>query len=182
MKKLFIFTALAFFCLNASAQTEVNYDLPLEVNYDKSFKKSVEDGDFDFVGKGIDSLKFSTPYKKGEEKIIVRLFSFEKTLTSKEVIDTISKMGYTVANWPEGLAFGQKYRLLQLQKRIVILGSIDNNKILFLYKTHENGKDYHENKKPLRALWITSWYNQWKPEEKSTQENGYYFLAVKIEN
>jgi hypothetical protein len=101
----------------------------LIVDYSKSLEQMIEEGKYNLVMKDIDSSNFFSPIQLSGRKmrILVKLFSFDRNFSTKEIISEMIRQQYRVAIFPELLALGKQFPNWQKSNPIVALGSIWKN-------------------------------------------------------
>ena len=96
---------------------------PIQVNYDLHLEAAIKSGNYGWTNSDITNKNFLTK-RTGQHKVEIKLFHFNKTMTSEEVIQEMDKQGYRPVELPELLAFGAKYPDEQKKYPIVGLGSV----------------------------------------------------------
>jgi len=123
------------------------------IDYEKTIEQAINDGNYDWKNKNVNSNNFPMPIGivGGIVEIETKLFQFNKTLRSNEVIIEMQKSGYRPAILIELLALGKKFPELQRQFPIMALGSIWKNA---LGQVEVPYLDVFGGKRGLHLTWI----------------------------
>lgn len=132
----------------------------LEVNYDLNIQEMIDAGHYDHV-----ELYPTTSFKQmGMVVVEVKLFHFDRYISSKEAVREIRKAGFRSAKMEELLAFGAKLDSELLEFPITALGS----GFFYSKNLYVLGIERHSS-----AYWLNGhWFGEtWEEEMR--------FLAVK---
>ncbi|MFH1047841.1 MAG: hypothetical protein V1738_06070 [Patescibacteria group bacterium] len=105
-----------------SAGSHPSFEYVVNISPGFSFKQAVTVGQYDYVQKGINEIKFDQPPKRTGQ-VRVKLTSFDAGITTKKIEDEFFRMGYMPADIWAMLAFGQQFPDIQNKYCIVALGS-----------------------------------------------------------
>jgi hypothetical protein len=107
----------------AEASGSTNPTLSLKVNYDLRVEAAIKAGKYDWTNDNITDKNFPTS-RTGQHEVEMKLFHFNRDMTSEQVIEELKKQGYRPAELHELLVLGEKYPDLQRQFPIIALGSV----------------------------------------------------------
>lgn len=96
---------------------------PVTVDYSRALAEMVSAGKYDGFNSDITAEHFPVQQGEGAAQTDARLFHFKKTMTSKEAIAEMDKVGYEPAKIEILLAFGEKYLNKQREFPVICLGS-----------------------------------------------------------
>lgn len=109
--------------LMVQAKKAVENIFRLLVNYDLKVEAMVKEGKYDWKNNDINAKNFPTE-RAGQCEIELKLFHFNKAMTSEDVIKEMDKQGYRPAELSELLALGAKHPDEQRKYPIIALGSV----------------------------------------------------------
>ena len=92
-------------------------------NYSESIEKLVAAGNYDWSNNDITSEHFPTS-RTGKTETSIKLFHFNRGISSEYAIREMEKEGYRPAEAHELLSFGAKYLDVQREFPIIALGSV----------------------------------------------------------
>ncbi len=95
----------------------------LFVDYTRSLAEMLKDGRFDSVNPDITEKHFPIT-KRPNGKVEMKMFHFNRPISSEQAIQEMDKEGYRPAELPEGLAYVQANPDEQRKYPIVLLGSV----------------------------------------------------------
>ena len=150
-RHLFIFL---FVLSLAFSQTKI-----IDIKSEKSLSERITDGNFGYVLNGV-FVEGKFPERPDQNyQVKYKLFHFNKTLSSEEVIKLIKKQGFEPASIYELLAFAEVQPDLQETFPIVSLGSGISNFPKGSYWVPV--LDSYESKRMLRLSWFGEDYARW---------------------
>ncbi len=95
----------------------------LFVDYTRSLAEMLKDGRFDSVNSDITEKHFPIT-KRPNGKVEMKMFHFNRPISSEQAIQEMDKEGYRPAELPEGLAYVQANPDEQRKYPIILLGSV----------------------------------------------------------
>jgi hypothetical protein len=130
-------------------------DIKLNIDYTKTIEQAVADGKYDWKNSDVTTKNFPVPLKMTGKKVevSVKLFHFNRDISSEDAISKMDKAGYRPATLMELLALGFLFPELQRQFPIVALGSVWRVANLDLYAP---GLFVGGHKRGLDLRWIVS--------------------------
>ena len=97
-------------------------EVRITVNYDQPLKEMLAEGNYLYVPPQILEGKFVLPKdEKGEKTVVMKLFSFGKRMTSKQVKEAMARERYRPAGLYELGAFDRAFPHLQEEQEIIAL-------------------------------------------------------------
>ena len=111
---------------------DIDIEINLVVDYTKTVKQAIADGNYDWINGDINDKNFGTN-QIGASTEITKLFNFNRDINSEYVITEMDKAGYRPATLMELLALGAAHLELQRRFTIVALGSVWFGAHDFLY-------------------------------------------------
>ena len=118
-----------------TTQDKHGYKYSLVVDYEKSIEDLIKEGRYAEADPDITSRNFP-PKKKGVINVKVELIDFGGYILDVKALHKMEEMGYRPADIYELLTLGKKHPKLQLQFKIVALGSVLGGKYVpYLYKS-----------------------------------------------
>jgi hypothetical protein len=144
-------------------------ELYLTVDYSRTIQEMIGAGNYDWVHSDVTEECFSLPSELKGKKVSIstKLFHFNSSIDSEDVIFEMNKANFRPATLAELLALGENYPKLQKEFPIVALGSVWN---------HESGEHYVPiiSFDGLRRKFHLRWFNV-------VWHSDYYFLGVFME-
>lgn len=101
-------------------------EITLTVDYSKNLKEMIAAGKYDRTNSDITEKHFPLPTELNGKKVesSSKLFHFNRSISSKDAISEMDKVGYRPATLAELLALGESQPDLQRQFPIIALGSV----------------------------------------------------------
>jgi len=130
----------------------------LTIDYTKTLEQAIAVGKYDRADSDITAKNFPIfPEMVGKKvDVFVKLFHFNRDISSGEAISEMDKGGYRPATSMELLVLGYQYPELQRQFPIVALGSVLRHASLGRYVPYLDAFDYE---RVLYLLWFDSVWN-----------------------
>ena len=131
----------------------------LSIDYEMSVDEAKKRGNYDWVNNNITQENFPTK-RKGKAEIEIKLFHFNRYISSEDVIKEMDNAGYRPAELHELLVLGEKYPDLQREFPIAALGSVwlapdGNRDVPFLNRLGS--------KRILNLSWLElDWNGRWR--------------------
>ena len=129
------------------------------VDYEMTVEEAVRKGAYDHSNGDITTKHFPLT-RKGRTEVEVKLFHFNRKMTSEEVLAEMDKAGYRAAETHELLALGEKYPEEQRKYPIAGLGSVwlgwrDGFRVVCL--------DENDNEREVPLYWFEAyWTERWR--------------------
>ncbi|EKE20395.1 MAG: hypothetical protein ACD_8C00006G0007 [uncultured bacterium] len=95
----------------------------VSVDYNMSVEEAVKLGSYDWSNSDVTTKNFPTKLS-GKTDVEIKLFHFDRNISSENAIMEMDKTGYRPAETHELLALGAKYPDLQREFSIIALGSV----------------------------------------------------------
>ena len=147
----------------------------LHVNYDAQYTQMVEVGKYDHHFEEAHE-KFWSADETGQKDIQISLFTFDREVTSGEVVKEMGKDGFRPATVKELLAFGAANPKCHLEGDTVALGSkyeVFGCEMVPMIFPNQRENNTHIYREVGQIPWNTKW-----PSEKEIP--GIRFLGVKV--
>ncbi len=98
----------------------------LTIDYSRSLQEMISAGNYGWVNNDITKKHFPllTEFNNKKVKILFKLFTFNHSISSENVISKMNKAGYRPATLVELLALGEFYPELQKEFSVVALNSL----------------------------------------------------------
>ncbi|MBP6908704.1 MAG: hypothetical protein KBB75_02695 [Candidatus Pacebacteria bacterium] len=149
-------------CGGSSSSTIENLEFPIAVDYSKSIKHYLKAGHYDYVNEDILFTSFSNDTKDTVISRTATLITFNRSMTSEDIVVQLKNRGFRPGTAQELYAFGALYPRLQGEFSIIALGSVSSDSCVpVLYLVMGGSR--------LAHLW--SWFGEWNSD--------YRFLAFK---
>ncbi len=112
--------------INKSKSPQSTDVIKLVVDYTRTLKQMIADGNYDWVNGNVTEENFPIAKELKGKKVEVstKLFHFNRSISSKDAIAEMDKDGFRPATLEELLALGEKHPELQRQFPIVALDSV----------------------------------------------------------